>query len=318
MSDKPEETGWQGFLRKTKYQAKNVTMKEQIIDAIESGFLDNYNDAIDKFDEVLQYSYERWDKEERALAFSRKAHMLEKLGKDEEALLTHDKAIEANPDEPSFSENKGVLLLKLGRYPEAIICFSKSVELTKKHLEKLGDKKDQEDEKFYSISFSGLAEAYAELPTKNDLDLALKYADEAIKHYPENPDAYRVKATVYADETREKYDEALENCEKGLKIDPTDEDLLSLRALIYLNMEKYDLAEKHFLELLNHDPSEPSTHYNLACIYSLLKNKQKAIDHLLVATYLDPATTHSDMDEDESFDNIRDSEEFKRLQSVEV
>ena len=91
-----------------------------------------------------------------------------------------------------------------------------------------------------------------------------------------------------------------------------------MKALIYLNMEKYDLAEKHFLELLNHDPSEPSTHYNLACIYSLLKNKQKAIDHLLVSTYLDPATTHSDMDEDESFDNIRDSEEFKRLQSVEV
>lgn len=318
MSDKPEETGWEGFLRKTKYQAKNVAMKDQNIDAIEDGFLDNYNDAIDKFDEVLQYSFEWWDKEERAVAFSRKAHMLEKLGKDEEALLTHDKAIEAWPDEPSFNENKGVLLLKLGRYPEALICFSKSVELSKKHLEKLGDKKEQKDEKFHSLSLSGLAEAYAELPTKNDLDLALKYADEAIKHYPENPDAYRVKATVYADETREKYDEALENCEKGLKIDPTDEDLLSLRALIYLNMEKYDLAEKHFLESLNHDPSEPSTHYNLACIYSLLKNKQKAIDHLLVATYLDPVTTHSDMDEDESFDNIRDSEEFKRLQSVEV
>ena len=72
------------------------------------------------------------------------------------------------------------------------------------------------------------------------------------------------------------------------------------------------------MELLNHDPSQPTTHYNLACIYSLLKNKQKAIDHLLVATYLDPADTHSGMDEDESFDNIRDSEEFKRLQSVEV
>ena len=102
MSDKPEETGWQGFLRKTKYQAKNVTMREQIIEAIEDGFLDNYDDAIDKFDEVLQYSYERWDKAERAHAFSRKAHLLEKLGKDEEALLTHDKAIEAEPDESSF------------------------------------------------------------------------------------------------------------------------------------------------------------------------------------------------------------------------
>jgi len=318
MSDKPEETGWQGFLRKTKYQANKPSVKEQIIDAIEDGFLDNYDEAIDKFDEVLQYSYEWWDKAERAQAFSRKAHLLEKLGKDEEALLTHDKAIEAEPDESSFIGNKGVFLLKLGRYPEALVCFSKAEELTKKELKKLEDEKDPEGKKFHSNSLSNLAEAYAELPTKNDLDLALKYADEAIKLHPENSDAYRVKATVYADETREKYDEALENCEKGLKIDPTDEDLLSLRALIYLNMEKYDLAEKQFLESLNHDPSEPSVHYNLACIYSLLKNKQKAIDHLLIATYLDPAATHSDMDEDESFDNIRDSEEFKRLQSVEV
>ena len=113
------------------------------------------------------------------------------------------------------------------------------------------------------------------------------------------------------------YDKALENCEKGLKIDPTDEDLISLRAVIYLNMEKFDLAEKSFLELLDNDPSAPTNHYNLACVYSLLKNKQKAIDHLIVATYLDPSS-HEDIYEDESFDNIRDSEEFKRLQSVEV
>ena len=52
-----------------------------------------------------------------------------------------------------------------------------------------------------------------------------------------------------ADESIEQYDKALENCEKGLKFAPDDSDLLSMKALTYLNMEKYDLAEKHFLEL---------------------------------------------------------------------
>ena len=82
-------------------------------------------------------------------------------------------------------------------------------------------------------------------------------------------------------------------------------------------MEKYDVAEKLFLELLNHNPSDNNTHYNLACVDSLLEKKQKAIDHLLVAIYLDP-TNQDDMKEDPSFDNIRDSEEFKRLQSLEA
>ena len=52
-----------------------------------------------------------------------------------------------------------------------------------------------------------------------------------------------MKARVYSDASIEQYDKALENCEKGLKIDPQDTNLLSLKALIYLNMEKYDLAE---------------------------------------------------------------------------
>ena len=52
--------------------------------------------------------------------------------------------------------------------------------------------------------------------------------------------------------------------------------------------------------------------------HELLEKKQKAIDHLLVAIYLDPGC-QEDMEDDESFDDImRDSKEFKRLQSLEV
>ena len=40
--------------------------------------------------------------------------------------------------------------------------------------------------------------------------------------------AFQTKAVILSDALIEKYDEALENCEKGLEIDPTDmEDLLS-------------------------------------------------------------------------------------------
>ena len=325
MSDKPkepDETAWKGFLRKAKYQMGRGKNKNQYTDktwpemlsfALEDGFLGNYDEAIDIFDEILQYSYERVDKGVRIDAFSAKATALDKLGRTDEALATYDKAIELGSDQSHLYHNKGILLSQLDRDSEALVCFSKEIELTKDYK-----KDDEEEVERYTDALSALAEAHATMGTTNDLNIALKLVDESIKLNPKSAYAFQTKAIILSDVLIEKYDEALENCEKGLKIDPTDEDLISLRALIYLNMEKYDLAEKQFLELLNHDPSEPSTHYNLACIYSLLKNKQKAIDHLLVATYLDPATIHSDMDEDESFDNIRDSEEFKRLQSVEV
>ena len=312
MVDEPKETTWGGFLRKMKYQATNPVPKDMITGAIEEGFLGNYQVSIDTLDEVLLQSFERWDKEERAAAFGAKAVMLQKLDRYEEAESAYDKAIELASEESTYFQNKGVLLLEQERYSEALICFNRVIDLDKDY-----DEEELEDKKDYANSLSSLAETYVRLGAKKDLELAQKYADEAIKLDPENPEPYNVKASVYSDESIEQYDKALENCEKGLKIAPLDTDTLSLKALIYLNMEKYDLAEKLLLELLNHDPSDNNTHYNLACVDSLLEKKQKAIDHLLVAIYLDP-TTQDDMKEDPSFDNIRDSEEFKRLQSLEA
>ena len=312
MVDEPKESSWQGFLRKIKYQANEGGPNDKILGAIEDGFLGNYQDAIDTLDEVLLQSFERWDKEERAAAFAAKANMLQNLDRYEEAESAFDKAIELDSEESSFFQQKGILLLVQERYSEALICFNRAVELSKDY-----DEEELEEKKDYANCLECLAETYVKLGAKKDLDLALQYADEAIKLDPENPETYNVKARVYCDAPIEQYDKALENCEKGLKIDPQDTDLLSLKALIYLNMEKYDVAEKLFLELLNHNPSDNNTHYNLACVDSLLEKKQKAIDHLLVAIYLDP-TNQDDMKEDPSFDNIRDSEEFKRLQSLEA
>ena len=76
-------------------------------------------------------------------------------------------------------------------------------------------------------SSAALAEIYCELGTKNDLKLAQKCVDKAIKLTPEEPYPYKVQALILAEQTIEKYDEALEYCDKGLKFAPEDGDLLS-------------------------------------------------------------------------------------------
>ena len=256
MSDKPEETSWQSWVRKTKYQLSgrkseanrygDANWEATMLDALNEGFLGNYDEAIDILDEILQNTYERFEKALRTDAFSAKATALEKLGRTDEALAAYDKAIELGPDQSHLYNNKGILLSKLDRYSEALVCFSKVVELTKDY-----EKDDEEGVKGHADALSSLAEAHSELGTTNDQNIALKLVDESIELNPKSALAYQVKATILSEESIEKYDEALENCEKALKIDPTDTDVLMIRALIYLNTEKYDLAKKEFLELLN-------------------------------------------------------------------
>ena len=98
MSDEPKESAWGGFLRKAKYQMGgnrpspnrygDSTWAATMLDAMTEGFLGNYDEALDALDEILQNTYERFDKEVRTDAFSAKANALEKLGRTDEALAT--------------------------------------------------------------------------------------------------------------------------------------------------------------------------------------------------------------------------------------
>ena len=47
----------------------------------------------------------------------------------EEAIEEYDKAIELDPNDPDYHNNKGVALYELHRYEEAIEEFDKAIEL---------------------------------------------------------------------------------------------------------------------------------------------------------------------------------------------
>ena len=87
------------------------------------------------------------------------------------------------------------------------------------------------------------------------------------------------------------------------------------KGVIYLNTEKYELALECLIKDLDNDPGDPVTHYNLACVHSMLGNKEEAINHLTTSLYIDPEDV-DDLADDESFDNIRDSKEFKKLEKL--
>lgn len=65
------------------------------------------------------------------------------------------------------------------------------------------------------------------------------------------------------------------------------------------------------------DPSEAIIHYNLACYWSLARNKSRALDYLAQAFEID--SNYRDMVHSEpDFDPIRDDPDFRALTSVVV
>lgn len=56
----------------------------------------------------------------------------DELGRDEDALACHDKAIEINPTDETAWVDKGIALDDLGRFEEALACYDKAIEINPK------------------------------------------------------------------------------------------------------------------------------------------------------------------------------------------
>ena len=73
-------------------------------------------------------------------AWANKGLILKKLDKREEAILCYDRAIQIQPNYPNSWFNKGVLLGCLGQLEEAVKCFDKVLEIATNHKLALRDR----------------------------------------------------------------------------------------------------------------------------------------------------------------------------------
>src|SRR5664280_2193422 len=64
-----------------------------------------------------------------AAAWYNKGNSLHRLGHDEEAISSYDKALALNPRDAMTWDNKGSSLSSLGRYEEALDCLDKALAL---------------------------------------------------------------------------------------------------------------------------------------------------------------------------------------------
>ncbi len=203
------------------------------------------------------------------------------------ALIYANKVIELKPDFPRAYHLKALIFQQLKRYDQALLLIDKAIELGSK------------------IGWRIKAVILKDIGFYNE---ALEYANKAIEIDPDSVFAIKCKAEILIKLGR--YEEAFDLLDKILSIDYFF--ALHEKAYCLLELNKIDEAISMYDEILMINPNDARAYYNRACAYSLKNKKDKAIDDLKRAIELNIDYKFLAMD-DRDFDNIRDSDEFKKL-----
>lgn len=115
----------------------------------------------------------------------------------------------------------------------------------------------------------------------------------------------------------ERYEDAISPLQKAAKQDPENIHVHLALGWCFKRTEQLDLAIHALEQALDSDPAEALVLYNLACYWSLNRNKQKALDFLSRALRLD-GKYRDLIGEESDFDPIRSDSDFQALTSIIV
>ena len=177
-----------------------------------------------------------------------------------------DKATEIKPDKFELYRNKGACFYQLGKYNEAIECYSKAIEI--------------EPDKFGLYRNKGAC--FYQLGKYNE---AIECYSKAIEIEPDKFGLYRSKGACFYQ--LGKYNEAIECYDKAINLDPKE-------ALFYSNkgdclqkqdqweeaIKCYEEAIKCYEEAKNIDSDHASAKLNMQKCLKKLKEKARADDEI--------------------------------------
>lgn len=109
-----------------------------------------------------------------------------------------------------------------------------------------------------------------------------------------------------------KIQDAIKNYDIALRFNPNFNLILYHKAFALIQLEKYDDAIPYLKKSIRTNPKFANAYYDLACIESIRKNKEISLGLLEKAIKLDSGYKKK-ANNDKDFDDIRDSLEFKEL-----
>lgn len=244
------------------------------------------NESAKKYETAIEAYKKYMDQDPDAIIAYRLMNCYEDLGNWKAAFEYIDKAIEMEPEDLDYVDAKAHLYWYSGDLDSAIEEISKCVE------------GDPESYEYYDQR--GWYRQY-----NNDLDGALEDYGTAIILEPKQAYSYMCRGRLYL--IRGESDLAKEDFTKCTQLDSIP-NTSAAYSWFYLgdNGKAVSIMDK----LLEDDPED--NYYDAACLYSLMNEKEKALDYMKKALE-SGFNNFNHMLRDTDLDNIRDTEEYKSL-----
>ncbi len=264
-------------------------------EGMEAGFMQDYEEAIEKFDRVNYISIGSNFFKTQAAFY--KAVALDELEKHQEAVEVYEKYLENNDEDASAWTNLGVAYSNLEKYEDALKCFGNA----------LANEKDD------AIMWANKAEVLVDLERPEE---ALEFCNKALELRNDDVLALVTKSEALVD--LDKFDESISICKKLIQVDPENFYVWNLLGIAYMEFtDEYQEALSCFEKGLKLEPAEEILWYNKACVLSLMNKQNDALDALFVSISIEPENLTTISDESD-FNNIKNSERFKKFLTIEV
>jgi tetratricopeptide (TPR) repeat protein len=199
-----------------------------------------------------------------------------------QAIAEYSRAIELNPKQPAFYENRGYAYLAMQRLDEANNDFTKAIELAPK------------DDRAYL----GRVQVYLQ---QRQYDLAAADADKAIEVKPDNASAYTFRG--FSNVGLQQWDKAAADFTTAIQKNPNDWQNYDQRALAYRTLKNYEPAIADYTAAIEKNPNASTTGLGSVAMeyarrgytYALMTQYEKAIADYQQALKLDPSDVDTPM-----------------------
>ncbi|MBO8131782.1 MAG: tetratricopeptide repeat protein [Candidatus Marinimicrobia bacterium] len=205
------------------------------------------------------------------------ARVYVKLGKYKEAKVYFTKALELKPDEKKYLDNYNAIVKQLlyeGNQLQKSRDYRGAIEKFKNAI----SLKPDDYLAYYLTSVVYLL--------IKDYDSTFKYIHKAIELNKEYPKAYLVKGKAHY--YKGEYQKAIESFKMALEIDPEYVDALKNLGIVYYKMRNLDEALKYYFEALKHEKNDANIYENIGAILNEQKKYEESIKYLKKAVELDP------------------------------
>ena len=246
------------------------------------------NEAAKKYEMAIDAYKVAMSNNPSAMTAYRISNCYEELGNWKQALEYADKALEIKPDDTDYINQKANLYWFSGDLDSAIAEVSKCVEA--------------EPENYFYYHRRGWFKEH-----NNDFDGALEDYSTSIILQPKHAYTYMTRGRLYL--TRGEEDLAKQDFITCTQLD-TIPNSNSCAEYAWFYLGEKDKAVDFMNKLLDDDPE--GNYYDAACLYSIMGQKEEALDYLKKA-FESGFKNFNHMLRDYDLDNIRDTEEYKEL-----